>query len=261
MHVAHQELFAELDSSGAVLVIENGPANLTPGSTKLFHTSYPIYICPLHEVRDLEGHVFIEVLQSNFPSLELLVVGYDFRFGKDRQYCAEDLPELFSGTVKIIEEIRVDGISVHSGVIRELIRQGDVRKANRLLSRPYTLEGIHIRGQGIGAKELVPTINLAIENYLLPSEGVYASKTYVEDAWLDSVTFVGHRVSTDRKFSVESHILDGEVQADGMIKVAFFEKLRDNKRYTDMEALKQQILEDIFRAREYLEVQTMETTS
>lgn len=252
MHVAHQALFEKLGDHGAVLAIDNNAPGLTPGVAKQHYVSHPIFTCALEEVRELEGNDFIAEIVRSFPSLEALVVGYDFRFGRGRQYCADDLPSLFHGAVYVVEEIRVDNLSVHSGIIRELVANGDITRANRLLARPYSITGEPIKGQGLGSKELVPTINLSVSHYIIPIEGVYATRTILDETIYDSVTFIGHRVSTDRKFSFETHLLDVAVEPTPEVEVRFYGKLRDNKKYDDLGLLNQQIVEDIECSREFL---------
>ncbi len=204
-------------------------------------------------VKDIDGEEFIKAIIEEFPKVRKLVVGYDFRFGKDRLYCADDLRHLFSGEVVIVDEIRVDGMSVHSGIIKELIRYGDISKANRLLSRPYRIYGDVITGQGLGNKELYATLNLEVKDFLVPLEGVYATRTVVDGVMYDSVSFVGHRVSTDRKFSVETHILDQEIDfKDSLVAIDFYMKIRDNHRYDKLEDLKRRIELDIFEAKDIL---------
>ena len=84
-------------------------------------------------------------------------------------------------------------------------------------------------------------------------EGVYATRTWIDNEWLDSVSFLGHRVTTDDSFAVETHILDKEIGAvKGKIHLAFVDFIRSNQKFDSLEALKQQITDDILRAKEIL---------
>lgn len=252
MHIAHQALFARLQTQGGILVIDNGDERLTPENIRQEYTDKPIFTYSLEEIRDLDGKAFIQKVCEDFPALKKIVVGYDFRFGKERLYCADDIRELCDLEVVIVEEIRHNGMSVHSGIIKELIMHGDIIAANELLNRPYKVIGQMIRGQGIGKKQLFPTINLDVGTFLLPDEGVYASRTEIEGRVYDSVTFVGHRVSTDRQFSVETHLLHETPPECMKAGILFYRKIRENKRYTDMETLKARIKEDIMQAEQIL---------
>jgi len=96
----------------------------------------------------------------------------------------------------------------------------------------------------------VATINLDVKEFLIPCEGIYATKTVVNGEMMDSVTFIGHRYSTDRAFSIETHILEHEIELKSdEVRVLFFEKLRDNRLYEDLNELKKQIEEDIKNAK------------
>ena len=211
MHLAHQELFKNLGENGAILAIESGFANITPKTYRQEYSSYPVYYYALENIKHLTGEEFITLLKEEFPNLEKIVVGFDFCFGKNRKHCTTHLNELFDGKVQIINEVKIDNIAVHSRIIREYIKNGDIKTANRLLGRKYKIFGKQIKGQGLGSKNFVPTINLHVDNFILPNEGVYATKTIIKEEELNSVTFLGHRVTTDGSFAVETHILDKNI--------------------------------------------------
>jgi riboflavin kinase/FMN adenylyltransferase len=111
----------------------------------------------------------------------------------------------------------------------------------------YRLQGNQILGQGLGKKQFVPTINIDVKDFLIPQEGIYVTKTILSNKVYESVSFVGHRVTTDGKFAVETHILENisVLEIPKIIEIVFFEKLRDNKKYEEYEQLKEQILKDI----------------
>jgi riboflavin kinase/FMN adenylyltransferase len=103
----------------------------------------------------------------------------------------------------------------------------------------------------LGKRELVPTINLKVQNYILPKDGVYATKTLIDNSWLDSITFLGHRVTTDGEFAIESHILDREIdKLFGDIEIEFIAPIRSNREFKSLDELKRQIELDIKRAKE-----------
>lgn len=252
MHVAHQELFNNLDSNGAIVSIESGYANLTPKRYRQEYSIYPIYYYVLENIKNLEGDQFIKLLKEEFPNLKKIVVGYDFCFGKNRKYCIEKLKELFHGEVVVIEEIKIDGIGVHSRVIREYIKDGDIDSTNRFLGKEYKIYGHQIKGQGLGAKNFVPTINLKIDEFLLPKEGVYITKTILDNIEYNSITFLGHRVTTDGNYAVETHILNENiVDKVYTTQIKFIKRLRDNLKFDSFEKLKNQILEDIDLTNKY----------
>ena len=252
MHIAHQGLFKNLDVNGAIVSIESGYANLTPKKYRQEYSIYPIFYYILEDIRHLEGCEFIKLLKQEFPNLKRIVVGFDFCFGKDRKYCIEKLKEFFDGEVIVIEEIKLDNIAVHSRIIRDYIKSGDIKMANKLLGKEYKIYGQKIKGQGLGTKSFVPTINLKVDEFLLPNEGVYITKTILDEVEFNSITFLGHRLTTDGSYAVETHILDENIEnKDYRIQIKFYEKSRENKKFDNFEELKNQILEDINLAKNY----------
>ncbi len=253
MHLAHQELLKRLGDNGGVVVIEKGNALLTPGKKRCEYTRYPCFFFPLKKIRHLDAKGFVRLLKERFPNIQKIVVGYDFAFGKDRKYSIEDLKKYFDGEVEVVSEQKIGQISIHSRFIKDLLRKGDIETANQLLGREYCVEGRIIKGQGLGKKELFPTINVKVEGYLLPKEGVYATYTIIDGKAYPSVTFIGHRLSTDNRFSVETHIIGQELQdRPNSVTICFVRYLRPNKRFEDLVSLKAQIQEDIQKASEIL---------
>jgi len=250
MHVAHQELFKRLDSNGGILIIQNSYANLSPFMHRQKHTTFPLYFYPLANIKHLTGEQFIKLINEEFPNLKKIVVGYDFHFGHLAAYDNEDLKKLFKGEVEIINEYKIDTIAVHSRVIREYLRDGNILEANKLLGYDYTLAGYVIKGQGLGKKQFFPTINVEVTDFLIPQEGIYITKTTVNQICYESVSFIGHRATTDGKFAVETHILleTFDEIVPKKVEITFIEKLRDNKKYEKFEELKKQIELDIKNA-------------
>ncbi len=255
MHIGHQALFAELGKNGTIVVIETGYANLTPAREREKFSSNPIVYLKLEDIRHLDGEGFMKLLHSNFPKLEKIVVGYDFHFGKDRRYSFEDLGTLFDGEVKVVKEVKHKNDSVHSHKIRAKLQLGDIKGANEFLGHNYTIAGKLIKGQGIGTKELVATINIEAPKFLRPKEGVYATLTRIdnEEHFHPSVSFLGHRVTTDGSFAIESHILNSKVICENKVDIRFVAYLRENEKFASLETLKVAILKDIHRAKKELQ--------
>ncbi len=254
MHIGHQHLFDELGDNGAILAIETGYANLTPGREREHFTHHPLVYYPLDGIRHLDGEGFIARLQEQFPFLEKIVVGYDFHFGKDRRYSFNELKQLFDGEVIIVEEVKIADDSVHSHKIRAKLKLGEIEDANRFLGHNYTIRGNVVKGQGLGKKELYPTINMKIEGYLLPQEGVYATLARLdgEEHYHPAVSFLGHRITTDGSFAVETHIFGEEVECHESIDVSFVHFIRENQRFETLPALKRAIKNDIVVAKKIL---------
>ena len=251
IHIAHQKLISQVE---AVVVIERNGGYLTPGWKRSLYVEQPCFFYHFDKIRSLSPEAFIAMLQEDFPKLEKIVVGYDFAFGKEKAGNAAMLQKLFGANVHIVDEVVLEGISVHSRTIRQYLKVGDIEMANRLLGRAYRIDGSVISGQGLGGKALVPTVNLKVIQYALPKEGVYATHTFIEGVWRESVSFLGHRVTTDGSFAVETHILDGsmDVQSGSEVWLAFHAFIRENRKFDTLEALKEQIRDDIEQCRERL---------
>lgn len=260
MHIAHKALFEHLDAQGAILCVENNEGELLPKKYRDFYVSCPIFHLPLECVRNKNDKEFVEFLLEFLPNLECLIVGYDFRFGKDRSYYAFDLERCFKGEVVVVEEVFYKKLSVHSGLIKELLINGNLKLANKLLGRPFEIRGGIVRGQGIGAKELVATINLENDKFLLPKEGVYAGFVQLgaqskESLKYPAVIFIGNRVSTDKAFAIEGHLLGLKLEVTQKEAGFFLIKyLRENQHFENLSDLKEQIHKDIQKAYKVLKL-------
>ena len=251
MHVGHKALFENLTRNGAVCVIEHFRATLTPHIYRARFTKSPLFFYDFEKIKDLNPKEFVDRLMFDFPSLTRIVVGEDFRFGYGRSGDVSTLKTLFGGDVVAVNEVKVDGEGVHSRFIREYIREGKIEKANKMLGHAYEVWGDVIKGQGIGKESLVATLNLCTGRFLLPKPGVYKSSTYVDGAWHRSVTFVGHRESTDGEFAVETHIIGKDLKdVVGKVGIRWHSYLRANRAFGSLKELKEAIEKDIEAASE-----------
>jgi riboflavin kinase / FMN adenylyltransferase len=184
--------------------------------------------------------------------------GENFRFGHGAAAGVEELAAFGASmgfVVHIHQAVRVRGMEVSSSAIRALIAAGDVRRARWMLGRPFTVLSTQARGRGIGTKLLVPTVNLAAYDGLLPAFGVYVTRLKVQGRPFESVTNVGNRPTFgEASFAVESHILDFEpieLDENTPIGVEFLLRLRGEQTWPSAEALKNQIFKDVGRAKRY----------
>lgn len=208
MHLGHQKLFERLGEHGAIIVILAGSGTkLTPFASRQAFTDKKIFYCDLRAIKSLSGGEFIALLRQNFINLQKIVVGEDFRFGRDRAWGVEFLRREFHGQTCVVGEFCLSGGGVHSSRIKELLSRGQCEEAAELLGRDYELCGRIVRGQGRGAREFVATLNLEPGRFFIPKSGVYATVTSVRGARYKSVSFVGERLSTDGAFALETHIL------------------------------------------------------
>nr|WP_314379835.1 riboflavin kinase [uncultured Campylobacter sp.] len=208
MHLGHQKLFENLGEHGAIIVIlAGGGTKLTPFASRQAFTNKKIFYCDLRAIKSLSGGEFIALLRQNFINLQKIVVGEDFRFGRDRAWGAEFLRREFSGQTCVLGEFCLSGGGVHSSRIKELLSRGRCEEAAELLGRDYEICGRIVRGQGRGAREFVATLNLEPGWFFIPKSGVYVTVTSVCGVRHKSVSFVGERLSTDGAFAIETHIL------------------------------------------------------
>lgn len=190
--------------------------------------------------------------------------GRNFRFGHGASAGVRELAMLgaeLGFTVHLHEAVRARGMEVSSSAVRALVAKGDVRRARWMLGRPFTVVSTPVTGRGIGSRLLVPTVNLAPYDGLLPALGVYVTRLRMGDRRFQSVTNIGNRPTFgEASFAVESHILDFEpVSLDEQtpIELEFLLRLRDEQVWPSPEALKAQILKDAARAKRYFRLQAI----
>ena len=248
IHIAHQRL---IEQAEAIVIIERNSGYLTPGYKRSLYTSKICFFYHFDKIRGLTPKAFVAKLKEDFPQLEKIIIGYDFAFGREKAGDAAHLTALFEGEVHIVKEVSIEGISVHSRTIKAYLRHGEVGMANKLLGRYYRMDGEVVKGQGIGKEKLVPTLNLDIYHYQMPLEGVYATRTKIGNEWFKSVSFLGHRVSTDGSYAVETHIIDKDIgMVAGRVWIEYRAFIRKNRKFDGLEALKVQIEADISKAKE-----------
>ena len=238
LHLGHGAIFEHLGERSAVLIIENHHANLTPNRAKF--AKIPLFFYEFKEIRALCVEDFIAKLRADFANLKQIVVGADFRFGRDRSGGVDELRASFGGEVCVVDEYKISGVAVHSAKIREFLSAGEIEKANKFLGRNYEICGQIVRGVGLGKRELFATINADTNGYFLPKNGVYATfvrilgvsvfiparKNFDDKSgenldkfsqisgdnfgWFWGATFIGNRLSVDGKFAIETHVLADE---------------------------------------------------
>ena len=184
--------------------------------------------------------------------------GGNFRFGHRAEAGVAELEAFgaeFGFAVHVHAPVKAHGLEVSSSAIRERVAAGDVTRARWMLGRPFAVRSTQARGRGIGTRLLVPTVNLAAYDGLLPAFGVYVTRLTVGGRRFQAVTNVGNRPTFgEASFAVESHILDFEPMELGEetpIELEFLLRLRGEIEWPSPEALKAQIFGDIARAKRY----------
>jgi riboflavin kinase/FMN adenylyltransferase len=198
----------------------------------------------------------VDELLTNRLGVRYLVVGDDFRFGKGAQgdyRLLVDAGERHGFGVSQMETLTVAGARVSSTRVREALRDGDFALAEQLLGHPYFMMGRVVYGRQLGRQLGVPTANIRLQRYRTPLEGVFAVTVSGLHRSYDGVANVGIRPTVDGKEPLlEVHIFDFVEDIYGvLLTVEFKHKIRDERRFDGLEALKAQIERDIACTREW----------
>jgi riboflavin kinase/FMN adenylyltransferase len=214
------------------------------------------------ELSALSPQEFAETFLAKAMRAAVVMVGENFRFGHRQAGDVKMLGELgerLGFRVEIVppvyQEDRGADAIVSSSAIRAAVREGRMEDAARMLGRPFGLAGEIRTGTGLGRKLVVPTLNLATEQETLPKLGVYATETTIGSSDYHSVTNVGTRPTFEgSKLAIETHLFNfSENLTSGPMTVRFRTRIRDEKKFSGPEELKQQILQDIETAKQYFE--------
>ncbi|HXU50102.1 MAG TPA: bifunctional riboflavin kinase/FAD synthetase [Candidatus Binatia bacterium] len=215
------------------------------------------------ELASLSPEEFAEAFLAKTMRAGSVFVGENFRFGHRQAGDVKLLREIgarLSFQVEIVppvhEEIGGKRLVVSSSAIRAAVRDGRMDEAARMLGRPFALEGEIRTGSGLGRKLVVPTLNLSTEQELLPRLGVYATETTVAGGDYRSVTNVGMRPTFDGvKLAIETHLFGfSDNLTSGPMEIRFHARIRDEKKFSGPEELKQQILRDVETAKQYFQM-------
>lgn len=191
---------------------------------------------------------FVKKILVDQLKVRKLIIGYDHHFGKDRQGSFEVLKEESNQYGFELEEISaedIDNINISSSKIRTALLEGNVEKANEFLGYSYFMGGTVVAGDQIGRQLNFPTANLLIEEKykLIPGRGVYAVRVRVGEDWHKGMLNIGHRPTLPgRDFSIEVHILNFEGDLYGStISIELINRIRDEKKFENLDALKEQL--------------------
>lgn len=278
MHRGHLALFdkvkeraKEIGGESSVMTFEphptkimmegNGPPLITPIQQKLRlieDTGIDVIFCiPFtREFAATTARDFVKDILVGKIGVKEIVVGYDYSFGRGRQGNIDLLEEMgnhYGFTVHVVDPVHINHTLVSSTSIRNLVREGRLAEAKRLLGRDYQICGTVVKGKDRGDRVLgFSTANLKLIDELTPKKGVYAVRVRMDDQTYYGLTNIGYNPTFgEGPFSVETHILDFSGDLLGKtIRVDFIERLRDEKTFETPDHLAGQIRKDIIRARE-----------
>ena len=212
------------------------------------------------QLAGLEPEAFVKLLSATIPTLSSIFVGENWRFGRRERGDSGMLIRLarrFYIKVTVVKSVLKAGRIVSSTRIREKVASGNLSKAGQMLGRPFSILGNVIRGRAVGRMLGFPTANMETYNEVLPPTGVYAVRVLVGREMINGVANIGVSPTfpgaKKRKTIIEVHLLDVKGNYYGReLEVFFVRKLRDEKRFKSVKALKEQIEKDVRKARAML---------
>jgi len=199
----------------------------------------------------LSANQFIKDFLVDKLKIKHIIIGYDHRFGKGREASVTDLKNYADNYDFTVEEIKaqeIEKITVSSTKIRNSINQGDIKTTEKYLGRSFNLTGKIVKGDGLGKKINYPTANIFIEETykIIPKDGVYLVETIIEDKLFNGMMNIGHRptIGTNLK-SIEVHLFNFNEDIYGkVISIKMISKIRDEKKFSSIQALKEQLVKD-----------------
>jgi len=279
VHLGHQSLFQKvkerakiIKGTSIVITFEPHPVKVLTGKHIPLITPLPrkleliaaqgieVTIClPFtKEFSQISAEEFVKEILIKKIGMKEIVIGYNYTFGRKREGNVELLKilgEKLGFKVHVIEPVMINGQIVSSSLVRELITAGQEDKVKDFLSRYYQVAGKVIPGHGRGSRLLgIPTANLSLINEVFPKPGVYAVEVIYQKNRYQGVANIGFNPTFgNNTLSVETHILDfNENIYDKTIKLNFIKRLRDEKKFKNVQDLATQIKKDIEVARKIL---------
>ena len=271
VHVGHQKILNRLkeianDIGGETVVITFWPHPryvLKPGATShlLLNTfeekadlikqqgiQHLLRIPFTKEFSQTTSQEFIENILVKRIGTKKLVIGYDHKFGKDREGSFEQLrlnAPNYGFEVEEIPRQDVDHIGVSSSRIREALEVGDIATATHFLGRPYSLTGRVVNGDKLGRVLGYPTANIDIDSNdkLVPAHGIYAVTVEHESEKLKGMLYIGNRPTVDgSRLAIEVNLFDFNKEIYGeTLKVNLIAAIRKDVKFDDLESLKKQM--------------------
>ena len=283
VHIGHQALFHEVmekaDIRGGtaiamtfephpIRVLKNNghPPLITPYAQKIeliAKTGIDVLICiPFtHEFASITAKEFVLDILLNRIGIQTIVVGKDYTFGKNREgnlNLLKSYAEAYDFEVDVVDWIPISNnvpSRISSTQIRNLLIDGKVREAHKLLGRHYQVSGIVVPGRNRGGKLLgFPTANIKLREELFPKNGIYAVTVDCLGKRHQGVANIGYSPTfDDNALTVEVHILDFNKDLyEKSIVVKFIERIRDEIKFSGISELSQQIAQDVLKARDIL---------
>lgn len=271
LHKGHQVLIKKAVKSAkerkiksVVFTFENHPANYFAKTSiknvitneekimrlKNFGVDYVVSI-PFDEyMTKISATEFVEGILLDKLGAKKIIVGYDFTFARNKEGNAKLLKVLsdkYGFDLEIINPIKINDIRVSSTYIRNLVAQGSVCSVKEYLGYNCEIKGNVIKCKQLGRTIGFPTANIEVDKEtLIPKNGIYATKVYIGEKVYYGATNIGYNPTVNgEKLSIETNILDFNDDIYGeVIKIEFLERIRDEKKFSSLDELKNQLKKD-----------------
>jgi len=283
LHVGHRKIIKRVrdlanDCHGEVVILTFFPHPrmiINPDDHGVFLLNTPDEKIELMEKSGVD-HLIIHPFSTEFSKLDAgsfiadilvkrlntykLVIGYDHRFGNNREGSFSDLVRLASEygfEVEKIPEQDIDDVAVSSTRVRRALQDGEIEVANKLLGSRYRISGMVVKGKQLGRQLGFPTANIQVADYkLIPVQGVYICNVYIEQKEFKGLLSIGNRPTVEASgvLSVEVFILDFDADLYGQqIAVEMLHRIRADIKFNGIEELKSQMNADLEFAKSYFE--------
>lgn len=204
-----------------------------------------------HDFSRLSAEDFVKELLVDKLNAKKVIIGYDHRFGRNRNASIADLKkygEVYGFEVEEISVQDIDDVSVSSTKIRNALFDGDIIKANKYLGYNFMLTGTVVKGKGLGRQLHFPTANIQItEDYkLIPKQGVYIVKAIIDQELVYGMMNIGMNPTVNgKKETIEVHFFDFDTDIyNKTIQIDFLKRIRDEEKFESVESLKGQLHKD-----------------
>jgi riboflavin kinase/FMN adenylyltransferase len=279
VHKGHQALFQKvkqlaekLNGDSVVMTFDPHPLEvLFPQKIPSFLTSHlkkleliercgidATIVVPFdHEFSRMSAREFVETVLVEKIGIKAIIVGYDYRFGHSREGNIDFLRQLgeqHGFMVETVSGISVNDTVVSSTAIRQMIINGNIREANKLLGRFFEVSGTVVPGRKRGTGLGFPTANIQMPSITSPKTGVYAVEAEVDGKIYGGAANLGYNPTFgENDLSLEAHLFDFDRELYGkQITVWFIDRLRDEKRFSSVDELAEQIGKDVAKAKKIL---------
>lgn len=270
LHKGHQKLIEEVTNCGediksvlCAFEMSGRKVLMTPAERKEMLKYKVDYLveCPFSdELRHMRAEDFIAKIIKGVFHADYVVVGTDFHFGYGQEGDAqmlESYADKYNYKAIVVDKERFENREISSSFIKELVQEGEMKKAGYLLTYPYAVEGVVEHGKQLGRTLGFPTCNVEWQaEKVMPPKGVYVSRIHLDGHTYGAISNIGVKptVSDENRVLVESYLYEYEGDAYGKhVKIELLEFRRPEHKFASVEEMRAQVEKDIQYGREYFE--------